>query len=252
MDLHTVLEYRKSKTMKIKVLLVEDEVLVAEDMAGDLKNEGFEVVDIVISGEEALQSIEENPPHIILMDINIKGQIDGIETAQLINESYKIPIIYITANTSNHFISRAIKTSPHAFLSKPFNQKDLNIAIDLAIQRHNNQMFNSEEFTVDLGAIFLKSGSAYVKVKVSDILFIHASGSYSTVYTKYKKYTLSLNLHNFQKKLNEEMLKRVHRSYIVNIRKVDQIDGSKLVIENHEVPVSNAYREEVVGYFNRI
>ncbi len=253
MDLHTTLKYRKSRTMKIKVLLVEDEILVAEDMAGDLNKEGFEVVDIVISGDEALVSIEKNPPHIILMDINIKGRLDGIETAHLINESYKIPIIYITANTSDHFVTRALKTAPHAFLSKPFNQKDLNIAIDLAIQRHNNQLLNSaKEYAVDLGAVFLKNGSAYVKVKMNDILFIHASGSYSTVFTKHKKYTLSMNLHNFQKKLKDDMLKRIHRSYVVNLKKVDRIEGNKLIIENHEVSVSNAYRDEEICYFNRI
>lgn len=238
--------------MKIKVLLVEDEVLVAEDIADDLKNEGFDVTEIIISGEEAIEAIENNPPDIILMDINIKGRLDGIETASLINETFNIPIIYVTANTSNQFVSRALQTSPHAFLSKPFNQKDLNIAIELAIHRHNNFVLNKENEGVDLGAVFLKNGDAHEKVSIDDIQIIHASGSYSTVHTKERKYTLTLNLHNFQKKLKEGSLKRVHRSYIVNITKVERIEGTKLIVGEHEVPVSNAYRAEVNCYFKRI
>lgn len=238
--------------MKVKILLVEDEVLVAEDIASDLESEGFEVSGIVISGDEALAIIEEDPPHIVLMDINLKGKIDGIETAQLINESYTIPIIYITANTSSQFVSRALKTAPHAFLSKPFNQKDLIIAIELAIQRHNNQLLHDANQVVDLEAVFLKEGNAHVKVNIDDIIMIHASGSYSTVYTVKKKFTLSLNLHNFEKKLKEGALRRVHRSYIVNLKKVERISGNRLSIGMQDVPISNAYREEVDNYFKRI
>lgn len=238
--------------MKIKILLVEDEILVAEDIAGDLDKEGFDVTEIVISGDEAIEAIERNPPDIVLMDINIKGKLDGIETAAIINESFQIPIIYVTANTSHQFVSRALDTSPHAFLSKPFNQKDLNIAIELAIHRHNNFILNKEKEGVDLGAVFLKNGDAHEKVKIDEILIIHASGSYSTVHTTHRKYTLTLNLHNFEKKLKEGVLKRVHRSFIVNITKVERIEGNKLIVGEHEVPVSNAYRQEVASYFNRI
>lgn len=238
--------------MKIKILLVEDEVLVAEDIAGDLDKEGFDVTEIVISGDEAIEAIERNPPDIVLMDINIKGKLDGIETAAIVNESFQIPIIYVTANTSHQFVSRALETSPHAFLSKPFNQKDLNIAIELAIHRHNNFILNEEKKGVDLGAVFLKNGDAHEKVKIDEILIIHASGSYSTVHTTHRKYTLTLNLHNFEKKLKEGVLKRVHRSFIVNITKVERIEGNKLIVGEHEVPVSNAYRQEVASYFNRI
>ena len=101
--------------MKIKILIVEDEVLVAEDTADDLRKDGFEVTDISVSAEEALKSLEEKLPHVILMDINIKGEMDGIELATKINESHNIPIIYLTSNTSSQFVNRALETMPHAF-----------------------------------------------------------------------------------------------------------------------------------------
>lgn len=238
--------------MKIKILLVEDEILVAEDIADDLRDEGFEITDIVVSGEETIDSIEQKTPDLVLMDINIRGKLDGIETAQVINESYQIPIIYVTANTSNQFVNRALQTAPHAFLSKPFNQKDLNVAIELAIQRHNNSVLANRSVPIDLGAVFLKSGDAHIKVKIEDITMIHACGSYSTVHTNKKKYTLSLNLHNFEKKLKVGVLKRVHRSYIVNLKHVNRIENNLLYVGKEQIPVSNAYREEVNRYFKKV
>ncbi|MCL4856232.1 MAG: response regulator, partial [Flavobacteriales bacterium] len=101
----------------IKVLIVEDEVLVAEELSLDLEENGFEVTAIAISSEECMDSISKNKPHVVLMDINIKGQKDGIETAKIINGNHRIPIVYLTANTDSHTIQRAIETAPSAFIS---------------------------------------------------------------------------------------------------------------------------------------
>ncbi|MEX2483292.1 MAG: response regulator [Brumimicrobium sp.] len=238
--------------MKIKVLIVEDEVLVAEDIAGDLKNDGFEVSSIAISSEEALENIEKTPPHIILMDINIKGKLDGIETAEIINSNYNIPIIYVTSNTSSQFVSRALKTSPHAFISKPYRHQDLTIAIELAIERHNQYILEMQENEVDLHSIFVKGGDYYRKVMLKDVLYIEASGSYCKVVTKNGNYTLSFNLHRFESQISYKILKRVHRSYIVNLENVEGIDKSSLIINGKTIPVSNAYKEEVFGFFQKV
>lgn len=238
--------------MKIKVLIVEDEVLVAEDIAGDLTKDGFEVSSIATSGEEALAAIEKNPPHLILMDINIKGKIDGIETAEMVNNNYNIPIIYVTSNTSSQFVSRALDTSPHAFISKPYNHQDLIIAIELAIKRHNQYIMELQESEVELHSIFVKNGDYYRKILLTDILYIEASGSYCKVVTKNGNYTLSFNLHKFDSQINYKILKRVHRSYIVNLENVEGIDKSSLIVNHEIIPVSNAYKVEVFGYFQKI
>ena len=109
--------------MGIKVLIVEDEVLVAEEIAADMEDYGFEVTEIATSSEECLSSIENNVPNIILMDINIKGNKDGIETAKLIHQTSKIPIIYLTANTDSVTFKRALESLPNAFISKPYQKK---------------------------------------------------------------------------------------------------------------------------------
>lgn len=235
--------------MKIRVLIVEDEVLVAEDMADDLSRDGFEISDIAISGNEALASIEKNPPHVILMDINIKGELDGIEVVQKINASNNIPIIYLTSNTSSQFVNRALETMPHAFLSKPFQHKDLIIAIELAIKKFNEQVLFERK---DVGSIFVKNGDYHTKVPIENILFIEADGSYCSVKTTEGNYTLSVNLNHFQNEVASPKLMRVHRSFIINLEKVTGFDKNTVLIEKQIIPVSNSYRDKVFAHFKKI
>jgi len=235
--------------MKIKILIVEDEVLVAEDLAGDLEDTGFEVTAIAISSEEAIESVQNNPPHIILMDINIKGDKDGIETAEIINNHHSIPIIYVSSNTSSQFVSRAISTGPHAFISKPFNKKDLVIAIELAFNKHNENIIQNNSAQ---DSIFVKKGDFHRKVMLEDVQYIQADGSYCIVFTKEDKFTFSFNLNHFQQQVSSEHLLRVHRSYIVNINNVDGFDKSSLLIGKEIIPVSSAYKDAVFEQFKKL
>lgn len=147
--------------MTIKVLIVEDEVLVAEEIAADLQDYGFEITEIVISSDECFSSIKKNTPHIILMDINIRGEKDGIETATTIKKEQNIPIIYLTANTDSLTFNRALKTSPNAFISKPYHKKDLYSAIEIAFNKHN------EKSIEDINPIL--NDSFFVKVAITSL-----------------------------------------------------------------------------------
>lgn len=235
--------------MKIKVLIVEDEVLVADDIAGSLERDGYEVVGIAISAEECLAAIAVNAPHVILMDIHIKGALDGIETAKKVGH---IPVIFITSNTGSKFVSRALEVFPHAFISKPYNYTDVAAAIDLAFTRSNEQVFRNEQTHETPDAIFVRKGDAYTKVLLDQVLFIEASGSYCEVTTTDEKLTLSFNLNHFQSNLQNPAFKRIHRSYVVNLKKVDRFDASGVWIAGTYLPVSSTYRQEVFSYFNRI
>ena len=238
--------------MKIKVLIVEDEILVAEDVASDLENDGYVITDIAISSNEALKSIENNCPHIILMDINIKGDKDGIELAEQINQNIPIPIIYVTSNTSTEFVDRAILTGPHAFISKPYNYNDLSIAIELALNNHNEKAVENSNADIKLNSIFVKKGDYHRKVLLEDVLYIEANGSYCNVYAEGNSYTFSFNLNHFQKQVSSPILKRVHRSYIVNLKNVDGFDRTTLLIGDKIIPVSNSYKDLVFNLFNKL
>ena len=121
--------------MKTKVLIVEDEVLVAEELAATLEDYGYEVTDQVISGEKALESFRENSPDLVIMDIDLAGAWDGVETVKHLNSIRNCPIIFLTAKSTHRNIQRAKSTNPAAFLTKPYNEIELTVAIELAVTK---------------------------------------------------------------------------------------------------------------------
>jgi len=105
---------------QIKVLIVEDKLLIAEDIAAKLRKHNLDVIGIHDRGEDALAGLDEGLPDLILMDINLAGELDGIETARRIQEKHVIPIIYLSDYTDSNTVNRAKQTLPANFLSKPF------------------------------------------------------------------------------------------------------------------------------------
>ena len=118
---------------KIKVLIVENEVIISEYLASHLKNSGYQITDIVESGEHALQSIEKNLPDIVIMDIELEGELDGIQTTEEINKILKLPVIYLTKLSDKPTFKRALQTYPASYLVKPFNEVDLMNTIELTL-----------------------------------------------------------------------------------------------------------------------
>ncbi len=119
-----------------KVLVVEDEVIVAQDIAGRLKKLGYIVTATVASGEEAIEKAAENRPDIVLMDIVLKGEMDGVAAAQQIRTKVNVPTVFLTAYADETTLERAKITNPFGYIIKPFQQQDLRVAIEIALQRH--------------------------------------------------------------------------------------------------------------------
>ncbi|MEO8512569.1 MAG: PAS domain S-box protein [Ignavibacteria bacterium] len=130
-----------------KIFIVEDEAITALDIKNKLEKLNYEVVGIKNRGEDALKLINKTNPDIILMDIILKGELDGIETARLINIQRKIPVIYLTAHYDDDTIERSKSTNPYGFLLKPLNDRDLNSCIRMALFRFEteNKLSESEE-----------------------------------------------------------------------------------------------------------
>src|SRR6218665_168381 len=122
---------------KIKVLIVEDKLLTAEDIALRLKEHNMEVVGICTSGEQAVEEAISTKPDLILMDVELDGAMDGISAAQVISQQQSVPIIYLSDFTDSRTLDRAKKTLPANYLTKPFNEADLIRAIDLAFSNAN-------------------------------------------------------------------------------------------------------------------
>jgi DNA-binding NtrC family response regulator len=143
--------------MKKKILIVEDEFTVAYQLKSILEAAGYEVCGIAVSVPKALALIEIHRPGLVMLDIHLKGAESGIQLAHLLNDK-RIPFIYLSANSSESILTQAKATRPYGFLVKPFREKDLLVAIEIAVYRHDNSL---EMKDAQLSAVqdFLKKGA---------------------------------------------------------------------------------------------
>jgi two-component system, cell cycle sensor histidine kinase and response regulator CckA len=125
--------------MSAQVLVVEDEKLVAADIQEHLEKLGYGVPGVMSTGEEAIRSASEARPDLVLMDIQLKGRIDGIETARILQTRLNIPVIYVTAFADDRTLQRAKGTEPYGYVLKPFGKKELQTAIELALHKHGRE-----------------------------------------------------------------------------------------------------------------
>lgn len=121
---------------KKRILIVEDEVIVAMTLEDVLQKLGYQVAGAVTNGPDAIQMVGEEMPDLVLMDIRLDGPMDGIEAATRISSLYSIPVVYLTAHSDQATLSRAIQTQPYGYLLKPFRERDLYTTIEMAFHKH--------------------------------------------------------------------------------------------------------------------
>jgi DNA-binding LytR/AlgR family response regulator len=247
---------------KIRVVIVEDEFPIAEDIRLRLEQNGYEVQSIFDRAETALPFILQNNPDLLLADIKLLGKTDGISMVEELQKQVKLPVIYITANSDKATYDRAKRTNPHAFLVKPFSKDNLLAAIDLALYNFSSDQIpeeisrgsivtdprGDEQFLINQH-LFIRTNGKHKKILSDNILYIEASGSYIHLQTLSERFTLSQNLSQFQKKTPLADFVRVHRSYLINISKVEAFDEAHVFIGNQRIPVSETYRAD---FLNRI
>ncbi|MDZ7337832.1 MAG: response regulator [candidate division KSB1 bacterium] len=122
-----------------RIMVVEDLNITALDLKNRLRKMGYEVPALAGSGEEAIQKAEETHPDLILMDIRLKGEMDGVEAAERIRAKLDIPVIYLTAHADDNTLQRAMVTGPYGYVLKPFEEKELRITIEMALHRHRKE-----------------------------------------------------------------------------------------------------------------
>jgi len=139
----------------IKILIVEDEKIVALDLKRRLTKLGYQVTGMAASGDKALALVNQELPNIVLMDIHIQGDIDGVEAAAMLQKIYSIPIIYLTAYSEEKALTRAKTTKPYGYLLKPFSDRELHIIIQVSLERYESDILlkkNEQHFRLALEA----------------------------------------------------------------------------------------------------
>jgi PAS domain S-box-containing protein len=166
------------------ILIVEDERIVAEDMKETLKNFGYRVVAIAVSGEIAIVRVNELHPDLILMDIHLAGKMTGIEAAEEILSYHDIPLIFLTAFADKELVSRAKRAGPYGYILKPYDEQELRISIEIAIYKHKLEktLKESEEryrgFVQNFLGIAFRLNPGFVPV------FLHGAVEAITGYTE--------------------------------------------------------------------
>ena len=130
---------------KQKIMVVEDSIVVSRDIGARLANLGYGVAATAVTGQEAIDKAEETQPDLILMDINLKGPMDGVEAAEQIHKRLDIPIVYLTAQSDEGTLKRAKLTGPFGYLLKPFDERDLHTTIEIALYKHDSEIKLQDE-----------------------------------------------------------------------------------------------------------
>ncbi|MDX1365675.1 MAG: response regulator [Arenibacter latericius] len=241
---------------KTRILIVEDDMIIAANISLQLTNLGYEVTGLVTRGEEAVIHAISNKPDIILLDINLKGDLDGISAALKIQETQNIPIIYLTANSDEATFTRAKSTHPYAFISKPFSNLDLRRTIALVVE----QIKGNSEGIVDgpqnlqvlNDRIFVRHNGNMIKLLLDDISYIEADRNYSNLVTPTGSFLISTTLKVLEAELINHKFIRVHRSYMVNISKLDVVGEHHLEIKRKVIPLSKSFKQHLLKRLHTI
>jgi len=248
---------------KIKILVVEDESIVAKDIQGSLKKLGYLVPTTVKSGELALEEIEENKPDLVLMDIMLKGQITGIEAANIIKERFGIPVIFLTAYADDNTLGKAKITEPYGYIIKPFKEKELQTTIEMALYKHDKDSLVKKERDFyhsiienrdSSDSIFVRADYRLNKINFEDIYYVEALKDYVVINTADNSYTTHTTMKEMVRILPVKGFVRIHRSFIVNINKIFSIKYPDLVVEGKMkvLPIGGLYRKELFSRLNLI
>ncbi len=238
-----------------RILLIEDEILISSGIRRLLAQYGYDCV-VVDSGEAAIEQLPDFPPDLVLMDIGLKGKLDGLSTAAIIRQQSKVPIIYISDQSSWNIFQLAKQTGAANYLTKPFSDGELCNAVELALSQAPQLV------TLDAGpppgdrvsdGFFIFAEGAHKKVLFADILFIQADGMYTLLYcTEDRTYRVALSSNNVMLQVNWPGFVKTSKSNYVNIHKVDGIKSDELEVGPYSVTLSKTYKEDFLTRIQKL
>jgi DNA-binding LytR/AlgR family response regulator len=214
----------------LNILIVEDEVLIAEDLKDILKTFGLKKIEMVHDKASALENLRLNKPDIAILDIRMEKELDGLEIGEFIQNNYKLPFIFITAHSDIEMIKKIIKTKPVGYITKPFKKSDLFANINLAI----------EQLTTN-NKLFIKDGYSTHVININEIVYIESEGNYINIFTSSKKYLSRQNMESILLDIDSNDFLKIHRSFVVNLNKVKKYSSKEVIINEITLPISKTF-----------
>ncbi len=217
---------------EVKILIVEDEVLIASYIFKILVAEGYTNLKMVHEYEEAVDVMTTFLPDLILMDINLSGINSGIELAKVKNDNAKI--IFLTGQFDFKIMNNALQTKPESYLTKPIKKVDLLAAINLASQKLNDKY------------VTLKNGYENLRINLDEILFIKSDNNYCEIHTIFNQHVIRQSLNTIMDSLPVAVFIQTHRSFVVNKNKISKTTASTVFVNEIEIPLSRTFAKNKI------
>ncbi len=216
---------------RVKIYILEDEIITQELLKQTLENLQYKVCGMATNAEIALKEIELLKPDIAILDI----RVEGVQTGIWLGNQLSIPFIYLTAFNNIETIKKAIISKPAGYLIKPFNNKDLFIAVELALSKIKNT-----------AQIIIKDKDRNIVVLEEHILFAKKEDQYLTLYFKDSEKLIRSSIKDFLGQLNSTSFLQVHRSYVINKNYITAFNNKEITINDSSIPISKSFAKEVL------
>lgn len=238
---------------KVKVLVVEDEAIIAEDIFDTLEELGYDVLEPANTFSEAIEKIEAEHPDIAILDIQLSGKKNGIDLATRINGLYRFPFIFLTSNTDKITLEEAKKVEPLAYLVKPFGKEELYTSIEVALFNYSKQREKvlGDQSLIIQDALFIKQNKAFVRLNFTEIVYIKSDHIYLEIkMSSNETFVVRGSLSEYINKLNENFY-RIHRSYILNLQYLKAVNQNTISVMGNDLPIGKNQRDEIVNRLNK-
>lgn len=235
----------------LKIGVVEDELVIARTILSTLDELGYAHCGPAINHTKALEMLEHYKPDLLLLDIQLAGRKDGFDTAEHVNERYKLPFIFLTANSDIETIDRAKKAKPHASIVKPFTKEELYAAIEIAFHNFTGSQpdakpekpasYHTKNF------MFVKDGYVFRKIFFDELLYLESEANYVLLHlVSQKKVMVRSTISDFVEQLKPGSFIRIHRRFSVNTRFIENIFPSELSLQTVKLPIGKSYRDTLL------
>lgn len=244
-----------------RILVVEDDPDIAENIEEILELLGYVNIDIANSANQAIKVIKKYRPDLVFMDIKLKGDKDGIELGEIIQQMVDAPIIYVTSYSDPTIIERAKRIHPAGFIVKPFNTNDIHAIVEIVLYNRRTNALHSDVSKAPedkspylvTDAVYIKSDNSYVRVNYEDIYYVEANGNMVSIFTKDKNYTIRKSMKDMEEKLPSNLFLRVQKSYIVQLAQIDSFSTKEITLKSGAlVQVGRQYYNSFLAKLNTI
>lgn len=247
--------------LPIHILIVEDNRVVANNIEKMLSQFNYKIAGVVADYEAAVVSLKTKPIDLVLIDIILTSRKTGIDLGAYIRKEHDLPFIFITSNSDRTTVENAKTVHPDGYLVKPFEAQDLFTTMEIALFNFEKKEVNNRPESLKKNrvvaqqnilsdSIFIKKQHIYHRIPFTDIQYIKADNVYLEVHTVNKSFLVRSTLKDYFKKLPAKLFYKAHKSYVVNIERIQAINTKDIQIAGKSIPISKDFKDFLINAMN--